>query len=165
MLDRSPAEDALGTKPKVRPVKPSRVPVWLVALVALVAVGWFLAGAPIGTVSDEPTPADRGSAVNVDSRFSTLDAVAVEELPDEARTTLSLIGAGGPYPFSRDNSIFQNRERILPLRDSGHYREYTVITPGEDDRGARRVVAGADGELYYTDDHYSSFREIVGDDS
>ena len=40
----------------------------------------------------------------------------------------------------------------------GYYREYTVPTPGVDHRGARRIVAGDDGEeLYWTDDHYSSF--------
>jgi ribonuclease T1 len=36
-----------------------------------------------------------------------------------------------------------------------------VITPGENDRGARRIVTGEGGEMYYTDDHYDSFREIV----
>ena len=43
----------------------------------------------------------------------------------------------------------------------GYYREYTVATPGVDDRGARRIVAGDDGEeLYWTDDHYGSFALI-----
>ncbi|MDP1717636.1 MAG: ribonuclease domain-containing protein, partial [Burkholderiales bacterium] len=27
-------------------------------------------------------------------------------------------------------------------------------------RGARRIVVGRDGEPYYTDDHYASFRRI-----
>lgn len=34
-------------------------------------------------------------------------------------------------------------------------------TPGSDDRGARRFVVGDDGEVYYTDDHYESFVEVV----
>lgn len=33
-------------------------------------------------------------------------------------------------------------------------------TPGEDDRGARRIVGGQDGDRYYTDDHYASFAQI-----
>src|SRR5688572_12291560 len=54
-----------------------------------------------------------------------------------------------------------NFERILPRRDRGYYREYTVPTPGESDRGARRIVAGDGGEKYYTDDHYETFRFIA----
>ena len=51
----------------------------------------------------------------------------------------------------------ENRERILPRQPQGYYQEYTVITPGSRDRGARRIVAGENGERYYTDDHYASF--------
>jgi guanyl-specific ribonuclease Sa len=43
----------------------------------------------------------------------------------------------------------------------GYYREYTVETPGSEDRGARRIIAGSDGELYWTDDHYQSFSRIL----
>ena len=60
-----------------------------------------------------------------------------------------------------DGSVFQNREGVLPEESRGYYHEYTVTTPGSDDRGARRIVAGACGEMYYTDDHYDSFRLVV----
>jgi ribonuclease T1 len=93
-----------------------------------------------------------------------LPPILVTELPIEALDTLELIYQGGPYPFDRDGLTFQNREALLPDFPRGHYREFTVITPGESTRGARRIVAGADGELYYTADHYSSFREIVYED-
>ncbi|MEZ4664163.1 MAG: ribonuclease domain-containing protein [Caldilineaceae bacterium] len=83
------------------------------------------------------------------------------ELPPEAQATIALIDSNGPFPYAKDGVTFQNRERILPRRPNGYYREYTVITPGGGDRGARRIVAGDDGELYYTDDHYDSFREVV----
>jgi ribonuclease T1 len=86
--------------------------------------------------------------------------VAARDLPREARDTLALIRNGGPFPFERDGTVFQNRERLLPLRERGYYRSYTVITPGARNRGARRIVAGAGGELYYTEDHYASFRRI-----
>lgn len=86
--------------------------------------------------------------------------VAVRELPREARDTLVLIRKGGPFRFERDGTVFQNRERLLPLRERGYYRSYTVITPGVRNRGARRIVAGDGGELYYTEDHYASFRRI-----
>ncbi len=88
--------------------------------------------------------------------------VDVGELPDEAIDTLVLIDENGPYPFSQDDSDFQNREGLLPDQQRGYYREYTVITPDLDHRGARRIVSGADGELFYTSDHYDSFAQIVG---
>ena len=86
--------------------------------------------------------------------------IAVAELPPEARATLALIKAGGPFPYPQDGRSFQNREKLLPQRARGYYREYTVRTPGARDRGARRIVAGRDGEFYYTADHYRSFRRI-----
>ncbi|RME59626.1 MAG: hypothetical protein D6790_10435 [Caldilineae bacterium] len=92
---------------------------------------------------------------------SGLPIILWEELPPEAQETIRLIDQGGPFPFRKDGSTFQNREGLLPPRPRGYYREYTVITPGSRDRGARRIVAGAEGELYYTDDHYASFREVI----
>lgn len=88
-------------------------------------------------------------------------AVALSALPAEARETLALVRRGGPFPHRRDGVVFENRERRLPRRPRGHYREYTVPTPGARDRGARRLVTGRDGELYYTGDHYRSFRRVV----
>ena len=82
-------------------------------------------------------------------------------LPAEARQTLALIKAGGPFPYAKDGSVFGNREGQLPKRNRGYYREYTVRTPGARDRGARRIVAGVPGEYYYTDDHYRTFRRII----
>ncbi len=87
--------------------------------------------------------------------------VPVGELPLEARATLELIRAGGPFPYAQDGRTFGNREKLLPGRPRGYYREYTVRTPGARDRGARRIVAGRGGEYYYTDDHYRSFRRIL----
>ena len=83
-------------------------------------------------------------------------------LPPEARDTLRRIEAGGPFAHRQDGSTFQNRERLLPPRPRGYYREYTVETPGSRDRGARRIVAGGDPpvEYFYTDDHYRSFRRF-----
>lgn len=92
---------------------------------------------------------------------SGLSLVLAGELPAEARTTLELIDEGGPFSFERDGITFENREEILPDRPRGYYREYTVETPGSDDRGARRIVAGSSGEFYWTQDHYDSFERIA----
>jgi len=98
--------------------------------------------------------------VDTVARASDLPTITLDELPIEAIETLLLIDDGGPYPYRQDDGTFQNREGILPDRSREHYREYTVDTPGSSTRGARRIVSGADGERYYTDDHYESFREI-----
>jgi len=90
--------------------------------------------------------------------------VAFDALPKEAQATLALIRRGGPFPYDRDGVAFGNRERRLPAKSRGYYREYTVRTPGVTTRGARRVVCGgparAPDACWYTDDHYESFRRI-----
>lgn len=88
--------------------------------------------------------------------------IPAAQLPAEARETLRLIDAGGPFPYRRDGISFQNREGRLPGQPKGYYREYTVPTPGRTDRGARRIVAGGNPPIhfYFTADHYKSFRQI-----
>ena len=100
-----------------------------------------------------------GNALARDNRDG---AVPAAQLPVEARATLQLIDAGGPFPHRRDGIVFQNREHRLPERAKGHYREYTVQTPGSTNRGARRIVTGDQppAVFYYTADHYKSFHRI-----
>jgi len=80
----------------------------------------------------------------------------------ELRQTLALIQQGGPYPYRQDNSLFYNREKRLPLKPRGYYREYTVPTPNLKHRGAKRVVTGGQPPevYYYTEDHYQSFIQL-----
>ena len=125
----------------------------LLAAVALVAVsGWWASERG----EQEPAVAEAPS-VRPDAFEST-------GLPPEALATLQAIANGGPFPYDRDGTVFQNREGLLPPQPRGYYREYTVATPGSSDRGARRIVAGGDPPevFYYTDDHYRSFRRIEG---
>ncbi|WP_229116558.1 ribonuclease domain-containing protein [Parenemella sanctibonifatiensis] len=91
---------------------------------------------------------------------SGLDWVDLADLPPEAAEMMELIESDGPFPYDRDGITFQNREGLLPDQPRGYYREYTVPTPGERDRGARRIVAGEQGEYYWTADHYESFERI-----
>jgi ribonuclease T1 len=97
------------------------------------------------------------SGVGAPTRSATVSATS---LPAEARQTLALIDSGGPFPYDQDGVVFGNREGLLPDHDNGYYHEYTVPTPGSPDRGARRIITGAAGERYYTDDHYRSFERI-----
>ncbi|HEY2335790.1 MAG TPA: ribonuclease domain-containing protein [Burkholderiales bacterium] len=86
--------------------------------------------------------------------------VPEKDLPAEARQTLEAIKSNGPFPYQQDGATFANREKRLPLRTNGYYREYTVRTPGAKDRGPRRIIAGNGGEFYYSGDHYRTFRRI-----
>ncbi len=95
-----------------------------------------------------------------DADPTDLPRVALAELPPEAAHTVDLIEAGGPFPYDRDGIVFENREALLPDEQTGYYHEYTVPTPGASDRGARRIIEGSSGELYWTDDHYRSFERI-----
>jgi len=89
-----------------------------------------------------------------------LPTVSLTGLPSEAAATVALIDSGGPFPYDRDGVVFENRERLLPAERSGYYHEYTVPTPGSPDRGARRIIEGSAGELYWTGDHYRTFALI-----
>jgi ribonuclease T1 len=161
---------------------PERAPRWLriaVAVAVAVVVGWLLitdsgddsssaaattTSQSVDPVSDlDPGPTvgdgavDPGPAIGV----SGLPAGFADELPVEALDVLDAVESGGPHPYRQDGATFFNREGLLPPGDEGYYREYTVETPGSPDRGARRLVIGDRGEVFYTADHYDSFVEVV----
>lgn len=115
---------------------------------------------PTGATSGAPSGAPTGSVLPETDPDSGLPYVALADLPPEAIDTVDLIDAGGPFPYDKDGSTFGNYEGLLPDHESGYYEEYTVETPGSPDRGARRIVAGDAGELYWTADHYESFERI-----
>jgi ribonuclease T1 len=114
--------------------------------------------------SASPTP---GTTPGTDVQSGDIDPesrlpwLLEEELPVEGQATLALIDQGGPFPYDKDGSTFGNFEGLLPGHDRGYYREYTVLTPGSRDRGARRIITGDTGEFYWTQDHYASFERIA----
>lgn len=124
------------------------------------------AAGPGSARAGAPTRGPGGTPVTpTERRLARCD---VDRLPPEARRTIQLVRAGGPFPYPRNDGVtFRNAERLLPAKSTGYYREYTVPTPGSGDRGARRVVTGGDPatappQWYYTGDHYASFCEITG---
>lgn len=129
------------------------------ALAAALLVG----GPALTTASATPATAPHTAATATVSHAAPAGAadvgdICLSKLPAEAHDTLDLIDKGGPYPYPQDGTVFQNREGILPDQEQGYYHEYTVETPGSDDRGARRIVTGdTEQEDYYTADHYESF--------
>jgi ribonuclease T1 len=93
--------------------------------------------------------------------MSAIPQVAISKLPPEVQVTINLISQGGPFPYTKDGSVFKNLEGLLPPQPLRYYLEYTVETPGVTDRGGRRLIIGQKGEIYYTHDHYSSFQEVI----
>ncbi len=112
--------------------------------------------APAEEATETPT-----AAPTMPSEINGLPTIAWDDLPPQAWDTIDAIDQGGPFAYDRDGITFQNREGLLPQERGGFYKEYTVKTPGSSDRGARRIIEGADGVLYYTDDHYDSFSVVV----
>ncbi|HEV7830064.1 MAG TPA: ribonuclease domain-containing protein [Pseudonocardiaceae bacterium] len=133
-----------------------RVSAALIGLLVLVMGGWL--GQRVGAhLSDAGSAsADRVAVTSA----AGLPVRALSELPPQAAQVWQLIQDGGPYPYRQDGVVFGNRERRLPSRQSGFYREYTVPIPGEHDRGPRRLITGGLTELYYTGDHYVSFVSV-----
>ena len=125
----------------------------------MLGAAWLLPGGSGPDVTERPAGPLPATAEPTEPTPG-LPVVEYAELPEEAHDTVTLIRAGGPFPYEQDGDVFANRELLLPTHAYGYYREYTVPTPGSDDRGARRLVAGNGGELYYTDDHYDSFARV-----
>jgi guanyl-specific ribonuclease Sa len=84
---------------------------------------------------------------------NALYAIDYDRLPVEARNTIKLIINDGPFPYPvKDGTAFGNRFGDLP---GGQYLEYTVPTPGVNNRGARRIVARkVSAQLFFTACHY-----------
>lgn len=135
----------MGTTVAARPSWQRRPLVGLVALLAVVLTAYVVGR----NVSGDP---DSGSG---------LPLTSMSELPAQVGSTLNLIERDGPFPYERDGATFENREGLLPEQPEGCYREYTVITSGEQDRGPRRLVTGLAGEVYYTADHCDSFVRVI----
>ncbi|MEU1312513.1 ribonuclease domain-containing protein [Streptomyces cinnamoneus] len=112
----------------------------------------------IGTPAVAATAPAAAPAVHSVATVKSVGDICYSDLPSQAHDTLRLIDQGGPFPYPKDGTVFSNRERVLPKQASGYYHEYTVVTPGSPDRGARRIVAGQKAhEDYYTGDHYETF--------
>ncbi|HEX8255540.1 MAG TPA: ribonuclease domain-containing protein [Thermoanaerobaculia bacterium] len=146
-------------------------PAVLVALMIALAVSFWMrrdddapAITPAPAEQTASAPARVPEAAPREQQTSTRDSlashIADERERAEVQKTLELIERGGPFPHKQDCTVFGNRERRLPPQPRGYYREYTVRTPGASNRGARRIVRGDGGELFYTRDHYDTFIRI-----
>lgn len=150
----------------------------VLSLGALVALafgvgGWGGPARPVISVS--PSPAAAVASTNAVSRvvrggvYTSKDDVAdylfaFGCLPTNFITKAQarqLGWQGGPLePYAPGKSIggdhFGNYERKLP---AGRYRECDIDTLRRP-RGAKRIIFSSDRRLYYTEDHYRTFRRI-----
>ncbi|WP_043263472.1 ribonuclease domain-containing protein [Streptomyces sp. CT34] len=140
----------------------------LLAALLLVLTGCSTGGGGKGSSSGAHQPAATGTpgtgasgASGTPGWAKGIPTVQAGRLPAEARHTLKLIDAGGPFPYPKDGTVFGNHERRLPKEPRGYYHEYTVSTPGARDRGARRLITGKSHETFYTDDHYRTFKAVL----
>ncbi|MEU9894442.1 ribonuclease domain-containing protein [Streptomyces phaeochromogenes] len=133
----------------------------VVCLVASLVAGLLTGCSSADTTTGTGTGTGSATRTSAPSWTEGMETIEEARLPAEARRTLDLIDEGGPFPYAKDGSVFGNFERELPRHERGYYHEYTVRTPGERDRGARRIVTGQGDEVYYTDDHYNSFRAVL----
>jgi ribonuclease T1 len=147
------------------PLLAAALPRLLVALLAglvLLVLAGCSPGSGAGTSAGTHAPGtSAGTSASTPAWARGTGTVDASRLPPEARRTLALIDRGGPFPYARDGVVFGNVEGRLPKHPRGYYHEYTVPTPGSRDRGARRIVTGRGGEIYYTGDHYNSFRAVL----
>ncbi len=80
--------------------------------------------------------------------------------PVDLSATIERIRAGVRHSHRNDGSVFGNRERLLPRKPRGYYKEYVHPTDGIDGPGPQRIVVGEAGDWWYTPDHYASFVEL-----
>ncbi len=117
--------------------------------------------APSAPPSVEYRESAGGTLAVFETSAIEMEAVAENRLPEGAKHTLDLINSGRRYPGFRNNIVFHNKEKQLPARPDGYYKEWTVRTKGKTGRGKSRLVSGQNGELFFTMNHYKSFRWVV----
>lgn len=116
--------------------------------------------------------------VNRDEVYNTMEEVALyiqtyEELPGNFITKKQATDLGWEstegnlWKVTDEKSIggdkFGNREGILPKKEGRKYYECDINYDGGY-RGSERIVYSNDGLIYYTQDHYKTFKLIYGDE-
>ena len=88
------------------------------------------------------------------------DGKVVYRGPIDLTAALARIERNERGSHGNDGSVFQNREKRLPLKPAGYYREWVHPTADLRGPGPQRIVTGEDGEIYYTSDHYKTFERL-----
>ncbi len=134
-----------------------------VAVLAVFGSRWLSAPAPAPELSTRPAAAEQVAPSALIVRDVTIrdrDGRIAWRGDVDLEPALARIESGKRDEHRNDGGVFRNRERLLPARPDGYYREYVVRTPGIAHAGPQRLVLGDRGEIFYTPDHYASFTRI-----
>lgn len=137
-------------------------------LLLLLLAGWLLLSGLDWLSEQAWWPAPEGASTQVSDSSLVVAGVEVRDLDGrvawrgdvDLAPVLGRIERGERDPHRNDGGVFHNRERRLPQRPGGYYREYVIRTPGINHAGPQRLVVGREGEVFYTSDHYRSFLRI-----
>jgi guanyl-specific ribonuclease Sa len=143
-----------------------------VAIVCAVATGGLCglgAAAVVGAVGGEALPALEEEQTAAETAASVVESPTLEDIARQegvcedavqriSRTLQNI--RNDTLPYGKDGTIFQNRQNLLPEEPLGYYKEYTVDNSSVTGRGVERLVTGANGDLWYTPDHYKTFIKI-----
>jgi filamentous hemagglutinin len=140
----------------------------LIAAVVLVVFGSRWLGDPAPSASDSSTPDVSPRVEQVAPSGLIVRDVTVRDRDGrtawrgdvDLEPVLARIESRKRDEHPNDGGIFRNRERLLPRKTEGYYREYVIRTPGIAHAGPQRLVVGDSGEIFYTSDHYASFKRV-----
>jgi Guanyl-specific ribonuclease Sa len=118
------------------------------------------AEAPFDASRSSDEAANPASIIVRDQTIRDLDGEVAYQGDIDLTDSLARIKAGKLLRFANDGATFQNRERRLPRKPAGYYKEYVHLTPGLSGPGPQRIVIGQNGETYYTSDHYATFQRV-----
>ena len=108
----------------------------------------------------EPAPVSREAPPAIalgDPALERQVALVIDSMDRTGRPPAG-VAQGGRQGGTR--GVFENAEGRLPRREHGYYTETDVWPRSEGGRGARRLIFGRGGEVYYTADHYRTFVRV-----
>ena len=148
---------------------------WLASLLTAMVLlsGCALLEAPV----QQPTAEVTQAAISENGAYSSKDEVAeylheFGHLPPnyltkkEAQDLGWVANKGNLWEVAPGKSIggdrFGNREGLLPEAPGRKYYECDIDFDGSY-RNAKRIIYSNDGLIFYTEDHYESFRQLYGE--
>ncbi len=146
-----------------------KLPTWLVVilLLGILGVSWWQNNSQPkqielpGKVQTESSSKEADSSFQVEHQsIRDLNGRVVYQGTIDLTPTLDRIARGEANRHHNDGTVFQNRELNLPRKPNGYYKEYVHPTPGEKGSGPQRIIIGQAGEVWYTPDHYRTFKQI-----
>ena len=109
------------------------------------------------TMPAAPAPREAPAIALGDPVLERQVALVIESMDRTGRPPAG-VAQGGRRSGKR--GVFENAEGRLPREADGYYTETDVWPKGAGGRGARRLIFGRGGEVYYTADHYRTFTRL-----